>query len=376
MSRSEMHQGRGDYVLLGYFSALLIFGLIMLTSAGAIGGYFKQQTFYFVSRQVLFGVLPGLVAFFICAKIPYQILKKYSLIIFFATLVLLLLVFIPGIGTTNNTIARNWIVIAGHSFQPAEAAKLGLIIFLAAYLSVREKELVTLTPGFLSALAIGMLPTGLVLLQPDVGSGAILSVIVFGLLFVAGARFKHLAGLAAAGLTALLLVSVFVPHIHERVVTFVHLWTGQETDISSTGYQVYHSLLAVGSGGLWGQGYGHSRQKFGYLPEVQADSIFAIIAEEMGFVFAAGVIVLLLLIAGRAMKIAKHAPDQFSRFLVAGIVVWFLCQSFLNIGTVIGVFPVTGVPLPFISHGGTALMMAMAAVGILMNVSRHSVYRP
>ena len=358
-----------DYLLLSYFGILLLFGLIMLASASSPFGFARfDDSYFFIKRQILFGVIPGLLLFLIFAKLDYHKLRKLSLPIFVLSIISLLLVFIPGIGSNLNTGATSWLVFGNFTLQPAEFAKLALIIFMAAYLASLGKDITDLKQGFLLTLAIGMIPIVLVVLQPDVGTVSILFAILFGMLFIAHAKMNHLISLAGAGIVALILLIVVAPYRAARFTTFLH----PELDPQGIGYHINQAFLAIGSGGLFGLGLGHSRQKFQYLPEVHADSIFAIIAEEMGFIFAAGFVILLMLIAYRAFIIAKHAPDRFGKYLVAGIITWFLVQSFFNIGAMVGLMPITGVPLPFVSHGGTALMIAMAAVGIIMNVSKQA----
>ena len=188
------------------------------------------------------------------------------------------------------------------------------------------------------------------------------------MLFVAGARWSHILGLAGAGLSGLVLMIVMAPYRAARLMTFLH----PELDPQGIGYHINQAFLAIGSGGILGRGLGHSLQKYQYLPEVHSDSIYAIIAEEMGLLFALAIVILLILIIARGFMVAKHAPDQFGRLLVSGIIIWFATQSFLNIGAIVGILPLTGVPLPFISHGGTALMIAMGAVGIVVNVSKQT----
>lgn len=341
----------------------------MLTSASsAVGQDRFGDNYFFIKRQLMFGVLPGLLAFLFFTRISYQTLKRLSVWLFFGSLILLVAVLIPGIGSTYNTNARSWISLFGYSFQPSEFAKLGIILFLSTYLSGRQANIKQFQQGFLVALGLGMVPIGLVILQPDVGTTSILFAILFGLLFLAGAKISHMGGLAALGVVALAVMVIIAPYRVDRLTTFLH----PELDPQGQGYHINQAFLAIGSGGFFGLGFGHSRQKFQYLPEVHADSIFAIIAEETGFLFAGGLLVLLFLIAVRSLKIAKQAPDQFGRLLVGGIVVWFLTQSLLNIGAMVGLLPLTGVPLPFISHGGTALMIEMAAVGMILNVSRYA----
>jgi cell division protein FtsW len=279
------------------------------------------------------------------------------------------MVFIPGLGSNNNTGAHSWINIFGHSFQPAEFAKLGLIIFLSALLTKHGYAgLQDLKSGFLSVLGMGIIPIVLVILQPDIGTVAVLFSILFVMLFVSGAKWSHIFGLAGVGVAALLLMVIIAPYRLGRVTTFLH----PELDPQGIGYQINQAFLAIGSGGFFGRGLGQSLQKFQYLPEVHADSIFAIIAEEMGLVFALGLVVLIVFTIGRSLILAKKAPDQFGRLLVVGIITWFGIQSVLNIGAMVGLLPLTGLPLPFVSHGGSALMIAMAATGIIINVSKQT----
>ncbi len=358
-----------DHVLLIYFVILLIFGLLMLTSASAPIGYDKfGDKYFFIKRQLLFGFLPGLIGFIIASKISYQFVKKIAFPAFLFSTLLLLLVFIPGLGATLGTGSKSWLVFGSYSFQPAEFAKLGIIFFLAAYIAIQKDNLYNLQTGFLPTLGIALLPVGLVVLQPDIGTSSILFVIIFGMLFLAGSRLVHILGLALAGVLGFITMILIAPYRAARLTTFLH----PELDPLGIGYHINQAFLAIGTGGWFGLGLGHSRQKFEYLPEVHADSIYAVISEEMGFVFASLLVVLLILIAYRGLQLAKKSEDKFGQLLVAGIIIWFMAQSFLNIGAMVGVLPLTGVPLPFVSHGGTALIIAMTAVGLLMNVSKNS----
>lgn len=360
---------RSDYVFLSYVAILLIFGLIMLTSAGAaVGENTFADKYFFIKRQLLFGVLPGVVAFFFFARLPYQMLKKAAYILFGISILLLLLVFIPGIGSSVGTGAKSWLVIAGFSFQPAEFAKLALIVFLAAYISDQGALIDDIKRGFLPTLALASIPFFLIILQPDIGTVSILFAIMFAMLFLANIRGQYLTILALAAIIAFGILIAIAPYRAKRFTTFLH----PELDPQGIGYHINQATLAIGTGGLFGRGLGHSTQKFQYLPEVHADSIFAIIAEETGYVIAVALLLLYVLIAFRGYRIARLAPDYFSRLLVSGIVTWFVLQAFLNIGAMVGLMPLTGVPLPFVSHGGTALMIAMASVGIIANVSRHT----
>ncbi len=358
---------KADYVLLGYFIILLVFGLIMLTSAGSAVGHEKfGDSYFFIKRQLLFGVLPGLFLFFFFSKLDYHILKRWSTVFFILAIILLISVFIPGLGSAYGTNAKSWLVLFNYSIQPSELVKLAMIVFVAALISQKGKNIAQFKNGFLPALGMGLIPIVLVVLQPDIGTVSILFAILFGLLFVGRAKLSHIFGLALSGIGALIIMIMAAPYRAARFMTFLH----PELDPQGVGYHINQAFLAIGSGGILGRGLGHSLQKFQYLPEVAADSIYAIIAEEMGFVFAVGIIILLILIAMRGFVVAKNADDEFGRLLVSGIIIWFTTQSFMNIGAMVGIMPLTGVPLPFVSHGGTALAIAMGAVGIMVSVSK------
>lgn len=356
-----------DYLLFGLFAAWLVFGLVMLTSASAPNGYNEfGDKYFFIKRQLMYGVAPGLCLYIIASRLRFSLFRTLALPGFLISILLLVAVFFPGIGTTLNTGARSWLQIGNFTVQPAEFAKLGLIVFLAAYLAAQGDGIRDILRGFGKSLLFGLIPVFLIVLQPDIGTAAILFAIVFGMLFVAEADIKHMGGLALLAVIALGVLIVIAPYRTARLTSFLN----PENDLEGAGYQVNQAELAVGSGGVLGLGYGHSRQKFEYLPEVHGDSIFAVVGEEMGFLFAGGLIILLVVIALRSFRLAQSLKDPFAAYLVSGIIIWFMVQSFLNIGGIIGVLPLTGVPLPFVSHGGTALMIAMTAVGIVLNASR------
>jgi cell division protein FtsW len=360
--------GAPDYELFAAFAALVIFGLFLLTSASAPVGYDRfGDSYFFIKRQLAFGILPGVLLFFFFAKVDYHAALRLAIPIFIGANILLALVFIPGIGDSFDTGARSWVRIGQFSFQPAEIAKISLIIFLAAWIAKRS-DLTDAMSGFLPIVITGSLPIVLTLLQPDIGTSIVLFSILFGVLFVGGARLAHLLGLAGVGVIGFTILIFVAPYRLARLTTFLH----PELDPQGVGYQINQASLAIGSGGLFGLGLGRSRQKYQYLPEVHADSIFAVIAEEMGLVVTLAFLALLAFIAYRGLAIARRAEDASGRLLAAGIVIWFLSQSFFNIGAMVGILPLTGLPLPFVSHGGTALMTALAGAGMLLNVSKYT----
>ncbi len=355
-----------DLPLLFACTGLLLFGLILLTSASAPVGLDRfGDSYFFIKRQLLYGVLPGLLLFFVALKMPSEYIKKSVFPVFCVVLVLMLLVFVPGIGSSFDTGNRSWVTLFGFSLQPSEILKLALVLFAALYLS-RKKNLAQFEEGFLPSLVMLSLPLVLVLMQSDVGTLSVLFVIIVAMLFFAGARMTHIGLLCAVGLAGISVLIMIAPYRLARFTTFLH----PELDPQGQGYHINQAYLAIGSGGLFGRGLGHSLQKFQYLPEVHADSIFAVLAEEMGYIVSVLFLVLLVFIIVRMFRIARLQDDQFSQLAVAGIATWIAVQSFLNIGAIVGLLPLTGVPLPFVSHGGTALMTALAGIGIVLNYSR------
>jgi cell division protein FtsW len=278
----------------------------------------------------------------------------------------LILVFIPGLSLTFNN-SKSWVNVGPFSFQPAEIVKLLFILYLAGWLSKQPDEKIkSFSYGFLPFIFLVGIISILIIMQPDVGTLSVLLVAAFCAYFVRGANWKHVILLITLGLAAFVILIKIAPYRTERLMTFLH----PELDPQGIGYHINQAFLAIGSGGFWGRGFGHSRQKFQYLPETTGDSIFAVFAEELGFVFSVLLIALFIFLAFRIYKLLKEQDDQFAKLVCAGILGWFLFQSFYNIGSMIGVLPMTGIPLIFISYGGTSVLSAMAAMGILMNISR------
>lgn len=362
-------QGQIDYQMGGLALALLIFGLLILTSASSvIGLHIFDDPYHFIKHQVLFGLIPGLLAAYFCYRIPTEWWRQNATVIMGISLIVLIAVLIPGIGATYEKNARSWINIMGFSFQPAEFVKLGLILFFSAYLLKHKETITNWQQGFLPALIVGLLPVGLLLLQPDVGTASIVFALSLALLFFAGARLHHLGALLLLGMTAFAVMIAIAPYRLDRVTTFLH----PELDPLGVGYQINQAYLAIGSGGLFGLGLGHSRQKFQYLPEVHADSIFAIMAEEGGFIVVLLFLIALYFFLRRVFTLARNCGNEYDRLIVAGIATWIAVQSFLNIGAIAGLLPLTGVPLPLVSHGGTSLVATLAAVGIMLRVSQET----
>lgn len=361
-----MRVRKPDYVFLFLLGAVVVLGLVMLTSATGPVAYQKfKDSYWYVRHQALYGLLPGTVLFFIMAKIDYRLWRSLALPLLGVSILLLLLVFVPGLGAEWGT-SKSWIAIGGYSMQPAELVKLTFLLYLAAWLEGRgEHGVADVSTGlvpFLSALGIIAF---LIMMQPDLGSLLVIASIAFIVYFLAGAPWLHIIGLALAGLGALSLLIKAAPYRAARFMTFLH----PEFDPQGVGYHINQAFLAIGSGGFFGLGLGHSRQKYLYLPEVAGDSIFAVMAEELGFVVVLAVLALLVAFMWRGLRIARYAPDAYGRFVATGIVGWVFVQTVFNIGSMVGLLPLTGLPLPFMSYGGTALMTLLAAMGLMTNIS-------
>jgi len=299
------------------------------------------------------------------SKIDYRKLKKFAPLFLFLSFLMLILVFIPGIGMSFGG-AQRWIKI-GLSFQPSEFVKLGVIIYLAAWLSKDKESVQSFTKSFIPFVAVVCAVSILLLKQPDTGTMGIIAIIAITMFFTAGGRFSQIllfvTGLAGAlwGLIKL------APYRMNRFLVFLN----PSMDPKGIGYHINQALIAIGSGGIFGMGFGHSRQKFNYLPEPIGDSIFAIIAEELGLIGGAIVLTLFGIFAWRGFKIAKHAPDKFGMLLAVGITSWIIFQAVINIAAITSLMPLTGITLPFISYGSSSLVMSLGGVGILINISKH-----
>ncbi|MBP9748990.1 cell division protein FtsW [Patescibacteria group bacterium] len=358
-----------DSVFLWTAAGFVLFGILMLSSASGPSAYAKfGDSFWFVKHQLLFGLVPGIVALLFFARLDYHRLQGWAKICLVASFALLLAVFIPGIGAAWGT-SQSWIHVFGFSIQPAEIVKLTFLIFLATWLDQRGEEGVRDTnTGLFPFLALVGAVAFLLIRQPDVGGMSIIVGASLLLYFLSGAKASHLVGIAAAGVAALFILMKAAPYRAARLTTFLH----PELDPRGIGYHINQALLAIGSGGFFGLGFGHSRQKFLYLPEVEGDSIFAIIAEELGFVLMLAFVAAILFFLFRGYKIARHAPDRFGQLLGGGIMCWLGLQTFVNIAGMLSLMPLTGLTLPFVSYGGTSLMMNLAAIGVMLNISKAS----
>lgn len=360
-SKSRAVAGSDRWLVLAVL-LLSIFGLVMLTSTSSIAAYQAyQDSYYFLKHQIIHFLVGGLL-FWLLARFDYRRLQPLALPIFIGSVLLLLLVFIPGLASGSR--AHSWINIFGFSLQPSEFVKLGFLIYLSA-LFAREGGATTKTKAFI--ISYGLIAL-LMVLQPDLGTLIIITVIALALYFVNGGHLKKIATFLLFGALVMFLFLAIKPYQRDRIKCFI-------SPAFSTGdkcYQINQSLIAVGSGGVIGRGLGASRQKFLYLPEVQNDFIFAVIAEEVGFILAGLLIGIYIFIFIRGQRIAKNINEPFGQSLAIGIVTWLMVQTIINIGGAINFMPMTGVPLPLVSYGGTAVVAVLASLGILVNMSRHS----
>ena len=355
-----------DKSLITALFVLLIIGLVMLFSASFIVSYARYgNTYHYFINQV-FSLGIALVIFFIAARIDYHWWKKFAGFFLLFSIVLLLLVFIPGLRAEYGT-ARSWINIFGLSFQPSELVKVSFLIYLATWLEAKKGELNRLTSGVLPFLIILGVISALMILQPDLGTLFIIAFTALVVFFAGGGRVIHIfIALLLAALAVFLFLSLKSSYQSDRFKCL----KDPSYSASDKCYQINQSLIAVGSGGFFGRGLGQSRQKFMYLPEVWSDSIFSIIAEETGFFFSTLLILLYLFLFYRGLLVARGAPDIYGSSLAIGIVVWLAVQTFLNIGGMTNLIPITGVPLPFISAGGSAALSSLLGMGILVNISK------
>ncbi|HHU33164.1 MAG: stage V sporulation protein E [Zhaonellaceae bacterium] len=361
----RIRRGAPDFAIILSVMLLISIGIIMVFSSSAVT---SQQTlgdpYYFLKKQALWAVL-GTIAMYITSHFDYFRLKRIANPIFYICLLFLVIVLIIG---SSSKGATRWLGIGSLSFQPSETIKLAMVIFLSKILSKKHGQIKSFSKGVLPVLGIMALVCVLIMGQPDLGTAIVVAGTTVLLLMAAGAKFGHLFLIALAGVGAVGLLILVEPYRMERFIAFLNPWA----DPTDTGFQTIQSLLALGSGGLFGVGLGASRQKLYYLPEKHTDFIYAIIGEELGFLGGMLILLLFIIFAWRGLKTALGAPDNFGSLLAAGITIMITFQAIINIGVVTGSLPVTGITLPFISYGGSSLLITMASVGVLLNISRFS----
>lgn len=352
---------RIDVVFLVAVVILAIFGLLMVYDSSQFEAFQEfNDSYYYIKQQIISaGIGFGFLVFF--SFYNYKRLEKIALPFFLFSFLLLLLVFVPGLGVKVGG-AHRWIRIAGFPLQPAEIIKLSSVIYLATIFQKQVKSL----PLIIVAGSVGLVVG---LLQRDLGSAVVFSLMVFGIYFVAGAPIRNFVGLLVAGVIAMVGFIVVAPYRIKRILAFLDPFA----DPQGYSYHISQVLIALGSGGVFGLGGGQSRQKFAYIPEITTDSIFAVVGEEFGLMGALVIISLIGFLIMRGYKIAQHTEDKFGKLLAVGLTTWIGVQAAVNLASMVSLMPLTGVPLPFISYGGSALIANLVAVGILLNISKHNI---
>jgi len=363
-----INQGTTTSRTLLWIVILLVFiGLALLSSASIVESqkYF-QESYYFLKHQAVFGVAIGAVLMIVFSKIPYTLFDRFSLIIFLLGIVLMALVFVPGVGITIGGATR-WISVGGIIFQTTEFAKLSYIVYLASWLSRRSDEVKTISQGLVPFAVLNLTFGFFLLLQPDIGTLFMVYIIGGVMFFVAGARFKHLIWAFTFGVLAFTSAILLAPYRLSRLITFLD----PSRDPLGIGYQINQALITIGSGGIFGLGFGQSKQKHTLLPEPMTDSILAITAEELGFI---GIMVLLLLfmvLITKGFSVALKHRDRFAQLFVVGVFIWIAGQAIMNAAAISGLIPLTGIPIPFVSYGSSSLVSIFMGLGIVININSH-----
>ncbi|UCD86096.1 MAG: putative lipid II flippase FtsW [Deltaproteobacteria bacterium] len=348
-----------DSVLLWCVLILVVFGIVMVFSSSSIYASEKLgDDYHFLKKQLVIALL-GITLMVAAALANYQLWSKLVLPILIGSFLSLILVLVPGVGNEVSGSSR-WLKFAGFSLQPAEFAKLALIIYLAYSLSKKQQNIRFLPKAVVSGVFIS-----LIIAQPDFGTAMILAAIVLALLFAAGLKLRHLLSGVLLSLPAIYLLIIRADYRKKRILAFLNPWK----DPTNSGFQIIQSFLAFGSGGLWGMGLGRGRQKLFYLPDAHTDFIFSVIGEELGFLGVVVVLTLFLIVVLRGIKISLNAPDLFGSYLALGITLMIGLQAVVNIGVSIGLLPTKGLTLPFISYGGSSLLVSLIGAGILLNIS-------
>ncbi len=359
----EIRRGFDTSILL-LSVVLTCLGVVMVYSASSIMAEKRfADGFFFLKRQGMFAVF-GFLVMLVAMQVDYRHLQKVAVLIFLGSLALLGLVLVPGIGTQVGGASR-WIRMPGFSVQPAEVAKLALVVYMAHSLSRKGEKLQSFTHGFLPYMVILAIMLSLVLAQPDLGSAITLAGVAVTMMVVAGCRMRYLFGLAIVSVPLMYYLIMNVDYRRRRILAFLNPWE----DPTNSGFQIIQSWIAFGSGGLFGNGLGESKQKLFYLPEAHTDFIFSVIGEELGFVGVFVVSAMFLVLVIRGVRTTLGAPDLFGRHLAFGITLLLGLEAFVNIAVVLGMLPTKGLALPFLSYGGTSLLTTLFAIGVLLNIS-------
>ncbi len=360
--------GKPDYFLLAGLCVLLVFGLAMLASASSdLGKQIFNNSYYYLEHQLVFGLTIGGIGFLVGYFVPYYKFKSVAFILLLISMAALILVFTP-LGTAASGSTR-WLRVGPLSFQPAELMKFTYILYLAAWLSnAKFKRATDFQSGLLPFAIISGLIAVLLILQPATSTVAILLGAGLVVYFVSGAPWKYILGIIGIAVLAVAIVIMVTPYRRARIMGYLN----PTQNLQGQNYQVNQALIAIGSGGFWGQGYGQSATKDTYLPTPIDDSIFAVVAEELGFIGAGALVSLFAIVTFRMFWLAKRTGDQFGRMILIGFGTVIALQAFVNMASISGIIPLTGVPLPFVSYGGTALAVFITMSGVALNVTRYN----
>jgi cell division protein FtsW len=358
-----------DYFLLLVVLFLVAMGILLINGASMVIAEKKfGSSYYYAWHQIINGCVGGIIGLIILSRINYTVLKKYSVVFYIASLVALGAVFLPVVGVSFGGASR-WLKLGPlPSFQPSELLKLSSILYFAAWLESRGKKIDSLKEGFIPFLMLVFVTVVSLVFQPDIGTLGVICLGLLAMFFAAGAPKKYIITLIVLGIIAVLVLIWTSGYRSNRLTTFLD----PESDPTGRSYQIQQALIGIGSGGVTGLGFGYSRQKFYYLPEAVGDSIFSIIAEEFGFIGVCIIISFYVVLIFRIFRVARNATDDFGRYVAVGVGSFWGIQALINIAAISGAIPLTGVPLPFISYGGTSLMVALFGVGIVLNISKHS----
>ncbi len=348
---------RPDRLMFIVILLLLLAGVIFVFDASVAEAFYQFNNKYYFAKQQLVWAAIGIGAMIFTSLVPISWWKKIGAPLFFFSVLLLIAVLIPGIGTTVQG-AKRWIALGNFRFQPSELVKVGVIFYFSSWLLKHQR--------FWPFMMLTGVLSGLLLLQPDMGTTLVLVAICVSLFIGAGGEWKHIAGFGIVGILSILLLIIFTPWRMKRFVAFQN----PESDPLGASYHIRQVTIALGSGGWWGQGIGQSRQKYQYIPEASTDSIFAIAAEEIGFIGSAIIFLLYICVLMQGFTIVERTKDPYARLVGLGIVTWIGAQTLLNLGSIVALVPFTGVPLPYISYGGSSLVSILAASGILIGIGR------
>ncbi|MDO8507770.1 MAG: putative lipid II flippase FtsW [bacterium] len=367
-SISRLRKSPPDFGLFIVIILLVVFGVIFLSSASSVISFHEYGDSRYMFLKQVVGIIIGFVAMGIFYKVDVKYWKKIAFPMLIISIITLIAVFIPGLGVEHGG-ARRWIDIGPIQIQPSEFLKFSIIIYLASLFEKKGVEVRDTYGGLIPFLVLVGFMGLLIMMQPDMGTLLVIVVISVSMYFISGAKMSHLVAMGLAGIAGLVLLIKVSPYRMQRFLVFLN--PDQYAD-HAAGYQTKQALIAIGSGGLIGRGFGQSLQKYRYLPEASTDSIFAIISEERGIIGAAAIFILFVAFGYFGFKVARGAPDAYTRLLAVGITSWIVFQAILNICATLSLVPLTGVTLPFISFGGTSIVMVIASCGILLNISKNT----